>query len=1050
MREWETQMQNLNPGFNQKISRFSVSFLLAATLAMLAGCSQNSSGTIPGTTGTTGTTGTSTATLTIALSTHSISASSTATVTATLKNASGAPVAGQVVTFSTDANFGSLSPTSALTGDGTGGTILGVATVTLSQASNALPGATYVTASAQGSTASAGYSVGGGGGGGGVTVGSVSVTATPASATANGFSLITIKATVLDAAAAPISNQPVTFTTAAGILSSSTAVTNASGVAQVFLTAPTTVGSANVVAYTGGVPASVLVSFVAGLPAAVAINMTPTSVAASGTTTIVATLKDFNGNAVGANYTVTFGTSSPLGSGRYFTDPSGVPGNVVSSVTTDALGEARILYVAGTCTGSCTDFLTANAISPPPVTIYATNLATLSVGGTAGTPTLTIGTITSPIAAGTPVTVTATLSDAAGSLVRNAVVTFSLADQTLATLSPANGTALTNNSGNATITLTASSLTSGATTITASAQVGTTPVSASSGFSVGAASVTLSNFVFGVGAGTLSAFGTTSMAVDVKLNGVLVTTPMTINFTSVCASSGKAVISSSATTVNGTATGSYRDNGCAGTDTVTATVSGIATLSANLAISAPAIGSLQFISASPTTISLKGIGGTETSQVTFKVVDASGNPLSGKTVSFGLSTTIGGITLTPASPSTAVSDNNGLAVITVNAGVVSTPVRVTATAGALTSQSNQLTITTGIPDQDSFSLSATTHSIEGWNYDGTTSVLTARLADHFNNPAPDGTAVNFTTEGGSVVGSCTTISGACSSTFTSQNPRPANGRVTVLAYAVGEETFTDLNGNGTVDSASEMIDANGVSTDIGDAYVDYNEDGVYESATEPFYDFSGAPSFVGVTSGVSPFNFVGATSSGAVPLQYHGVLCSTPGVGICSPQKSIYVRRSQVLTLSSSGANIALFTDAAQTTAATKIDLASCNSFTVGGGLADNIAQPVATYYLRVVDVNGNSMPAGTTLALTKTNGTILSPTSVVMPDTSACNSKFPGCPALAGSLALGVYPLAMQSDATYDAVAGTCTNPANTGVLTVTVTSFKGLITTRTFNVND
>ncbi len=1028
-------MQNLNPGFNQKISRFSVSFLLAATLAMLAGCSQNSSGTIPGTTGTTGTTGTSTATLTIALSPHSISASSTATVTATLKNASGAPMAGQVVTFSTDAALGSLSQASALTGDGTGGTILGVATVTLSQAANASPGATYVTASAQGSTASAGYSVGGGGGGGGIAVGSVSVTATPASATADGFTLITIKATVLDAAAtpAPIPNQPVTFTTAAGILSSSTAVTNASGVAQVFLTAPTTVGSANVVAYTGGVPASVLVSFVAGLPAAVAIN-TATSVAALGTTTIVATLKDFNGNAVGAGQTVKFGTSSTTGG--HFTDLAGalVPSN---SATTDALGAARMIYVAGTCAGSCTDFLTANAMNAAMTVTYATNLATLSVGGTAGTPTLTIGTITSPIAAGTPVTVTATLHDATATAVPNAVVTFSVADQTLATLTPSTGTALTNASGNATITLTASSLTSGATTITASAQVGTTPVTASSGFSVGAASVTLSSIVFGVN--PLSAFGTTSMSTLVCIGsgagtggcttGSPITSPITVNFTSVCATSGKATISSSATTVAGTATGSYRDNGCAGTDTVTATASG-GSSTGTLAVSAPAIGSLQFISASPTTISLKGIGGTETSQVTFKVVDAGGNPLSGKTVSFGLSTTIGGITLTPAgSPSTAVSDNNGLVVITVNAGVVSTPVRVTATVGALTSQSNQLTITTGIPDQDSFSLSASTHNIEGWNYDGTTSVLTARLADHFNNPAPDGTAVNFTSEGGSIVGSCTTINGACTSTFTSQALRPSNGRVTVLAYAVGEESFTDLNGNGLADTG-EMIDANGNSTDMPEAFVDYNEDGV-RNVNEPFLDFNS--------------NF----AYDAADTKFNGVLCS--GSAICSTTKTIHVRRSQVLTLSSSGANIALFKDAAQATATTQIDLSSCNSVVA----AVDVTQPVKTYYLRVVDVNGNAMPAGTTLVLTKTNGTILSPTSIVVPDTSACNSTFAGCPALAGSLALGVYPFSMQSDATFTApvppsVTGTCTNSANAGVLSVTVTSLKGTLTTASYNVND
>ena len=724
---------------------------------------------------------------------------------------------------------------------------------------------------------------------------------------------------------------------------------------------------------------------------------------------------------------MTFGTSSTTGG--HFTDLSGA---AATSATTDALGAARMIYVAGTCTGSCTDFLTANATNAGMTVTYGTNLATLPVGGTAGTPTLTIAPFTNTLSAGTPVTVNATLLDATATAVPNAVVTFSITDQALGTLTPSTGTALTDSTGKATITLTATTQTSGATTINASAQSGNTAATASYGFSVGAASVTLSPITFGVS--PLSAFGTTSMAVTVT--GVPVTTPITVDFSSVCASSGKASVSTSATTVGGVATGSYRDIGCAGTDTVTATASG-STSTGNLAVNAPAIGSLQFVSASPTTISLKGIGGTETSQVTFMVVDAGGNPLSGQTVSFGLSTTIGGITLTPAgSPPTATSDNNGLVVITVNAGVVSTPVRVTATAGTLTSQSNQLTITTGIPDQDSFSLSASTHALEGWNFDGTTSVLTARLADHFNNPVPDGTAVNFTTEGGSIVGSCTTIGGACTSTFTSQAPRPTNGRVTVLAYAVGEESFTDLNGNGLADTG-EMIDANGNSTDMPEAYVDFNENGAYDAATEPYFDFNQ--------------NNVYNAADG----KFNGVLCS--GSVICSTTKTIHVRQSQVLTLSSSSANIALFTDAAQTTSATKIGLASCNSASVVGGLPNDSTQPVKTYYLRVVDVNGNPMPAGTTLTFATTNG-ILSTPNVVIPDSSACNSNFAGCPASAASLALGIYPLDMQSDATFTAgdpaatppVPDTCTNPKNSGVLTVTVTSPKGLITTANISVID
>jgi hypothetical protein len=161
-----------------------------------------------------------------------------------------------------------------------------------------------------------------------------------------------------------------------------------------------------------------------------------------------------------------------------------------------------------------------------------------------------------------------------------------------------------------------------------------------------------------------------------------------------------------------------------------------------------------------------------------------------------------------------------------------------------------------------------------------------------------------------------------------------------------------------------------------------------------------------------------------------------------------------VITLSSSSADIALFQNFAQTLPTSQIDLSSCNSVIAA---VDNTL-PVATYYLRVVDVNGNPMPTGTTIAITKTNGTILSTTNIVTPDSSACNSTFSGCPASAGSLALGIYPLSMQSDATFIAgnalavppVPDTCTNPKNTGVVTVTVTSPKGLITIATFNVND
>ena len=143
-----------------------------------------------------------------------------------------------------------------------------------------------------------------------------------------------------------------------------------------------------------------------------------------------------------------------------------------------------------------------------------------------------------------------------------------------------------------------------------------------------------------------------------------------------------------------------------------------------------------------------------------------------------------------------------------------------------------------------------------------TSTLTARLADHFHNPVPDGTAVSFTSEGGSVVASCNTVGGVCTSVLTSQALRPSNGRVTVLARATGEEAFTDLNGNGTADNAAEMIDANGASTDMPEAFVDYNENGIRD-ANEPYFDFNGNGAY------------------DAADGLYNGVLC-TSGAAICS------------------------------------------------------------------------------------------------------------------------------------------------------------------------
>jgi hypothetical protein len=649
------------------------------------------------------------------------------------------------------------------------------------------------------------------------------------------------------------------------------------------------------------------------------------------------------------------------------------------------------------------------------------------------------GGIVTSVSSGAPANVNATVKDATGAAVPNVVVTFST-DTTMATINPTSGTALTNGSGVATVTLTGGA-NAGATTIIAKAQVPTATAavaaSGSIGYSVGATSVTISKPVFGVDPNPLSAFGTTSITATVTGGG---SGSQIVNFSSGCSGSGKAILSTGITTVGGIATGSYRDSGCASTDTITATVNGgLATSSATLVVTPPTAGSIKYISSLPTNLSLQGTGGQEVSVVTFMVQDTGGNPIGGRDVSFGLSTTAGGITLTPAT-GTATSDAQGLVQVNVRAGVKSTSVRVTATGCStktkpctgtvLTTQSNQLTITTGITDQFGTSLSASTHNIEGWSVDGTKSVLTVSLADHFKNPVPDGTAVVFTSEGAVVDGQCTTVAGSCSATFKSQNGRPDNGRVTVLASAQGEETFTDINSSGWADllPTNEMIDPNSKSTDLPEAFVDYNENGQFDSNNEPYMDFN--------------HNGIYDPADG----KYNGVLCDDVTVGrsssgTCGISHYVDVRASQVIVLSSSSPAPITF-QKVDLGVVTTIDPATQNvslqACTAGGA--------TSTLVVMVVDINGNAMPAGTKVEFSTSNGLIRSATSVIVPDTIGCRNGFVGCPSSVGTSNFGDIPVVLQTDAT----APSCTNNTSSGIFTVKITSPNGLISYATVGVND
>ena len=518
--------------------------------------------------------------------------------------------------------------------------------------------------------------------------------------------------------------------------------------------------------------------------------------------------------------------------------------NKINRFCTSFLLVAAVAFISG-CGGGGGSGVT----STPSTTGTTTGTATTTVIA----PTLSIsiadpvtGASKTSISAGNGAMVSATIKDAKGVPVSSALVSFVVATPDLAVVTPSAATALTDSTGVAKIRLDAATFSAaGATTITATSTLDaptiTTNTSASGvittsstttsnvtgrvNFTVGAVAVTLSGLKANLpsGATTLSPYATTTISVTV--GGVPSSTQVAVSFTSTCASAGKAALDATVTSANGIATATYADKGCAGTDKITATAAGFTTVPIDLVVASPTVAAIQFVSATPSTIVLKGTGGSglvESSIVKYKLVDNNGQPIASKSLVLSLSTSTGGILLDGGSVSVTKQTNSvGEVTASVSAGTVPTPVWVNATytdgAISFTTQSVKIQISTGRPVQDRFSLSIETLNIEGMNHDFVSTKVNVIASDRVGNPVPDGTAINFISNGGQIgtdsLGVCTTVNGTCSVKFISANPRPPSGRVAVVAYAVGEESFRDDNGN-------NYHEANEPYEDLGDLFVD--------------------------------------------------------------------------------------------------------------------------------------------------------------------------------------------------------------------------------------
>lgn len=455
---------------------------------------------------------------------------------------------------------------------------------------------------------------------------------------------------------------------------------------------------------------------------------------------------------------------------------------------------------------------------------------------------------------------------------------------------PGSGTALTDANGVAAIIIKPIAAdTAGATSIDATVVVGGKTATTSANLAVGAAALTVGTLSFtGTVPAKLPAFSSLQLNIPVSNGGQPSSVVTGLTVSSLCLGDKGATIVLGPL-VNGVQTATYTNTGCArGTDTITAQI-GTSVQTISVGVDVANIGAIQFVSSDiqGSSIVIKGSGGlgrAESALLTFRVLDQNNQGLAGVDVDFTASTNTGGLTVAPAR---ATTDATGRVTTTVNSGTIPTPVRVFAQAvrngKTITGLSDTLTISTGLPIQKNLSLSADKYNIEGGDYDGVVSNLTVRMADQYGNPISDGTAVSFITEGGAVgnskLGACVTADGGCSVELRSQNFRPANGRVTVLAYVQGLENFVDSNGDGQY-SCTNFRGPDGVSIPavyrpLIDTCVSGGEP--FTDQGDPFLDAGLLGSVVSSPFGSGTLDGTYNAENGDLPVPYSGTTYAPSG-----------------------------------------------------------------------------------------------------------------------------------------------------------------------------
>ena len=482
---------------------------------------------------------------------------------------------------------------------------------------------------------------------------------------------------------------------------------------------------------------------------------------------------------------------------------------------------------------------------------------------------------------------------------------------------------------------------------------------------------------------TISAGGTLGLSVElIDSENNYINTPTTVSFTSNCVINETAVIDETVFSIKGKAGATFEDINCAGIngteDVIVASVTsnGVTnTASASINISSEELGSIEFVSSQPDSIVIKGSGGQETSTLTFLLKSQLGNALAQQQVEFSLDSSVGGIALSRTS---GFTNSQGLITTQVSSGTVPTVVRVTAKADmdvngetiSVQTQSSELSVNTGLPEQASMTIAATVINPEA-DIVGEESIIRVWLADSFNNPVPDGTTVNFTTEGGSIGSSCNTVSGNCAVTWTATEPYLVDHRSTILATTSGHESFFDSNGDNVFDNndgdaiSNEFVDSgfgrqvalSSGFVDMAEAWRDDNENNEKDPEETKFFD----------QNGDGQYNLADG--------KFNGPQCN--GDNCDSNAKKAILRKALVLIMSTSSNPNFVLSDTTQATTYADDDGTNANIPDIADGTA-------LALRFRFADSAMQTMPIGTTVTVTLDGGEIQGTTSVTIGNTRA------------------------------------------------------------------